>query len=235
MTERPRYEDLVGILPDWAIIEAIKQEEIIIDPLSKEPLPLADLVGPVSIDFHLGANLKVFKRDGFDTIDTRFTSREKIEEMMTPYHLEVDQPFVLEAGDFVTATTLEKLTLSDRIMGILDGKSSLARLGVLVHSTAGRFDPGFTGFPVMEIGTLLPHKRILLYRGGPICAFRFEKLASSVNRSYAAIANRSFQGGVVPEASNVARSGQVIHNLIDLSQSSPAENWEDSLLKEYNH
>ena len=87
-------------------------------------------------------------------------------------------------NEFVIATTLERLTLPDDIIGQLHGKSSLARLGVVVHSTAARFDPGWDGCPVLEFGTFLKGKKIIIYEGSPICAFSFEKLGARVERSY---------------------------------------------------
>ena len=92
-------------------------------------------------------------------------------------------PFILEPGAFAIASTCEVLKLPDNIIGRLEGKSSLARLGILVHSTAARFDPGWDGAPVLELGNLGP-KPAILYCGMAICAFTFEKLAFPVRRSY---------------------------------------------------
>lgn len=195
---------IIGTLPDWALKEYIKDGVIKINPL---PDAWEKLIDPVSIDFRLGYKLKVFKKDGHDTIDTRYTSRSEIEEMMQEINLQEGQPFILTSSDFVIATTLERLTLPADIVGHLHGKSSLARLGIVVHSTAARFDPGWDGHPVLEFGTFLPEKRILLYCGSPICAFSFERLASSVKRPYMERLNRSFGGTSEPEVSNISRSG----------------------------
>ena len=152
----------------------------------------------MSIDLHLGNTLKIFTPDGSNTIDTRYSDREDIERMMQVIKLKEGQPFVLSQGEFVIATTLETLILPDNIVGTLEGKSSRARLGILVHSTAARFDPGWDGKPVLEFGSLLPDKRILLYYGDPICAFSFDRLAYPVEKPYGGI-NAGQYGGDMPQ------------------------------------
>lgn len=193
--EKPSPFEIVGKLPDWAIKEHIKKGVIGIDPL---PENWEKKIDPVSVDFRLGNMLKVFTPDGSNTIDTRYSNREDIERMMQIVELKEGQPFVLSQGEFVIATTLETLVLPDNIVGTLEGKSSRARLGVLVHSTAARFDPGWNGKPVLEFGSLLPDKRILLYYGDPICAFSFERLAYAVDNPYGGVAAGRY-GGDVPQ------------------------------------
>src|SRR3989344_5186314 len=130
--------NFVGTLPDWSIKQHIKNGAIKIDPL---PENWEELVDEVTIDFHLGDQLREFTTDGLNTIDLKHTGREEMESMMRKITLKPGQPFILTENDFVIATTKEKLTLPDNIIGHLHGKSSLARLGIVVHSTAARFDP----------------------------------------------------------------------------------------------
>lgn len=193
-----------GILPDYILKEYISKGIIKIDPL---PEDWESLVSEVTVDFHMGYTLRIFKTDGRDVIDTKFSTREELESMMETITLKPGQPFVLTSEDFVIASTLERLTLPPDIVGHLHGKSSLARIGVVVHSTAARFDPGWDGNPVLEFGTFLTGKKILLYPGQPICAFSFEKLAAPVERAYMNKPTRSFGGTDLPEVSNIARSG----------------------------
>ncbi|MBI2599491.1 dCTP deaminase [Candidatus Daviesbacteria bacterium] len=141
--------------------------------------------------------------DGMNTIDTKFTNKEDMEKMMRLVELKPGQPFILTEHDFVIATTKEKLTLPNDIVGHLHGKSSLARLGVVVHSTAARFDPGWDGHPVLEFGTFLKGKRLIIYEGSPICAFSFEKLAAPVERSYKSSAKNIYGGSDLPKVSNI--------------------------------
>ena len=198
---KPALEEIIGTLPDWALREYIQQNIIKIDPL---PDNWESAVDEVTIDFHLGNKLRVFTSSGLNTIDTRFTSREEIESMMHLIELKDGQPFILSENDFVIATTKERLTIPDDIIGHLHGKSSLARLGIVVHSTAARFDPGWDGHPVLEFGTFLKGKRIIIYEGSAICAFSFEKMAHKVDRSYRRNPY-SYAGSNLPVASNIAR------------------------------
>ena len=195
-----RAEDIVGTLPDWVIKEHIKKGIIKIDPLPKD---WEKCVDEVTIDFHLGSKLRVFTDEGLNTIDTRYASKQDMEGMMRLVELKSGQPFILTEHDFVIATTYERLTLPDNIVGHLHGKSSLARLGVVVHSTAARFDPGWDGHPVLEFGTFLKGKKLVIYEGSPICAFSFEKLAASVERSYKKSPNNRYGGSHLPQVSNL--------------------------------
>ncbi len=192
--------DMTGTLPDWAIKEHIKNGIIKIDPLPKD---WDSLVDEVTIDFHLGDKLRVFTNEGLNTIDTRYATKEDMESSMRLVELKPGQPFILTEHDFVIATTKERLTLPDNIIGHLHGKSSLARLGVVVHSTAARFDPGWDGCPVLEFGTFLKGKKLVIYEGSPICAFSFEKLGASVERSYKNSPNNRYGGSDMPQVSNL--------------------------------
>lgn len=196
----PKNKDIVGTLPDWVIKEYIKKGIIKINPLPKD---WESSVDEVTIDFHLGNKLRVFTGDGWDIIDTKHTTKEEVEGMMKLVELKPGQPFVLSDKDFVIATTKEKLTMPNDIVGHLHGKSSLARLGIAVHSTAARFDPGWDGHPVLEFGTFLKGKRVVIYEGSPICAFSFEKLAAPVRRPYHRSPNNRYGGSSLPEVSNI--------------------------------
>ena len=193
-------QNIVGTLPDWVLKEYIKKGIIKISSLPKD---WEDSVDEVTMDFHLGNKLRVFSGDGWDIIDTRHTTKQEVESMMKLVVLKPGQPFVLSDKDFVIATTKEKLTLPDNIVGHLHGKSSLARLGIAVHSTAARFDPGWDGHPVLEFGTFLKGKRVVIYEGSPICAFSFEKLGAPVKRSYKKSPHNRYGGSDLPEVSNI--------------------------------
>ncbi len=193
-------QNILGTLPDWSIKEHIKKGIIKIDPMEKN---WEENVDEVTIDFHLGSKLRVFTDEGLNTIDTRYATKEDMESMMRLVELKPGQPFILTEHDFVIATTKERLTLPDDIIGHLHGKSSLARLGVVVHSTAARFDPGWDGHPVLEFGTFLKGKKLVIYEGSPICAFSFEKMAAPVERSYKNSPNNRYGGSDLPQVSNL--------------------------------
>jgi dCTP deaminase len=196
-SKKPDSTKIIGTLPDWGIIEHIQKDIIKIDPL---PQNWEHKVNPVSLDFHLGKNIRIFTSDGLDTIDTKFTTKEEMERMMPLVELKDGQPLILTKGKFVIATVLEKLILPKDIIGHLHGKSSLARLGVIVHSTAARFDPGWNGYPVLELGIMLDKKEVVIYQGAPICAFSFERLAYPTENTYLEKSNRKY-GDLIPGVS----------------------------------
>ncbi|OGE10339.1 dCTP deaminase [Candidatus Curtissbacteria bacterium RIFCSPLOWO2_01_FULL_42_26] len=190
--------DVVGILPDWVIENYIKDGTIKISPLTKNWKKDID---QVSMDFHLGLNLKLFKAGTYRFIDTR---RGLPDDAMEEINLSLGDPFILEPGSFAIASTLEVLKLPSDILGRLEGKSSLARLGILVHSTAARFDPGWNGAPVLELGNLGP-KPAILYCGMSICAFTFEKLSAPVSMPYAGSRSDRYSGSQKAVASKIEK------------------------------
>jgi dCTP deaminase len=121
---------------------------------------------------------------------------------MEEIHVEDGAPFILQSKDFLLATTKEEFTLPDDIMARLDGRSSLGRLGVVVHSTAARFDPGWQGKAVMELGNLGPMP-IVLYSGMRICALTFETLSSPCETIYLKKKNQKYGGQDTPQASKI--------------------------------
>lgn len=192
---------VIGILPDWAIEESIEKGLIKISPLEKNWRKNID---QVSIDFHLGNNLKLFRAGAYRFIDTR---RGLPADAMEEVNLRDGDPFILEPGAFAITSTLEILRLPADILGRLEGKSSLARLGILVHSTAARFDPGWNGAPVLELGNLGP-KPAILYCGMAICAFTFEKLAAPVRMKYEGSRSDRYSGSKIPVESRIEKHGK---------------------------
>ena len=165
------------ILSDRDIKKYIKEGKIKIIP---EP-NFQEQLGPCSLDLHLGNSFKTFKPTQYPYLDLK--RKADFEKVMEEITIEDDGPFILQPKEFVIAVTKEEIILSDDIMGRLDGRSSLGRLGLIVHSTAARFDPGWQGKAVMEMGNLgiMP---IILYVGMRICAMTFETLSSPVETSY---------------------------------------------------
>lgn len=138
-------------------------------------------LGPCSLDLHLGNNFKTFKMSRYPFIDLK--GGVDVEKMMEEIVIEDGGAFIMQPKDFVIAITKEEVVLPNNIMGRLDGRSSLGRLGLVVHSTAARFDPGWKGKAVMEIGNLgtMP---VVLYSGMRICAMTFETLTSPAEIPY---------------------------------------------------
>lgn len=190
-----------GILPDWVIEKYIREGIIQITHLSKN---WPNAIDQVSMDFHLGTNIKLFRGGTYRYIDTK---RGLPKDAMEEINLLEGDPFILEPGAFAIASTKEVLKLPPDILGRLEGKSSLARLGLIVHSTAARFDPGWHGAPVLELGNLGP-KPAILYCGMPICAFTFEKIAAPVKMPYEDSRSDRYSGSKEAIASKIGRYGK---------------------------
>jgi dCTP deaminase len=148
------------------------------------------LVQPSSIDVRLDRFFRVFNNSRYTHIDPA-EQQDDLTELVEPGG---DEPFVLHPGEFVLGSTLEIVTLPDDLAGRLEGKSSLGRLGLLTHSTAGFIDPGFTGHITLELSNVanLP---ITLWPGmkiGQLCLFR---LSSAAEHPYgSAVYGSRYQG-----------------------------------------
>lgn len=138
-----------------------------------------DAIQPVSVDLMLGDKFRVFKKTYIPIIDVK----QPLPDLTEVVGVEEGQPFYLHPGDFVLGITREWIGLPDDLMGRLDGKSSLGRLGLLVHSTAGFIDPGFRGRIVLEFTNVSPMP-ITLYPGMPIAQVSFYELTRPALRPY---------------------------------------------------
>jgi dCTP deaminase len=161
------------VLSDSDIKTAIEKGEIIIDPLDDSAIQ------PASVDLRLGSDLRVFDNHKFPVIDPMkpmpdLTRMVEIDELI---------PFVLHPGEFVLGVTMENIIVPNNIVARLDGKSSLGRLGLVVHSTAGFVDPGWSGRLTLELSNLanLP---IYLYSGMKVSQISFMKLTSPSRKPY---------------------------------------------------
>jgi dCTP deaminase len=157
------------LLSDRDILEAVASSRLRLDPW--EP----DLLQPSSVDMRLDRYFRVFNNSQYTHIDPAVQQ----DELTTLVEPKDEEPFVLHPGEFVLGSTLEVVTLPDDLAGRLEGKSSLGRLGLLTHSTAGFIDPGFTGHITLELSNVanLP---ITLWPGmkiGQLCLFRLSSPA----------------------------------------------------------
>jgi dCTP deaminase len=161
------------VLSDRTIKEQLAEGRIVV-----EPLDAAD-IQPSSIDLHLGDDFQVFRNSRYPYIDP---SREQ-EGLMERVTATAEEPFVLHPGEFVLGTTIERVALPADIVARLEGKSSLGRLGLLIHSTAGYVDPGWDGQITLELSNVanLP---IVLRPGMKIGQISFSMMTSAVDRPY---------------------------------------------------
>jgi len=188
-------------LSDVEIIRYLDQEKIII-----EPQPAPESISGVTVDVRLGNKFRVFEGHNAPFIDIsgpKGDVQKALNSVMSDeIILEGDQPFILHPGELALAMTLESLTLPADIVGWLDGRSSLARLGLMVHVTAHRIDPGWSGNIVLEFinAGKLP---LALRAGMPIGALNFETLSSPAIRPYNKRANAKYKDQNGADASRI--------------------------------
>lgn len=167
----------VMVLSDRDIKKALESGRIVIKP---EPDFKAQL-GSCSIDLRLGNVFRVFEHSKKPYIDP--AKKDYSNDITSEIVLKNNEQFIMQPGDFVLAVTLEHVKISPDLMGRLEGRSSLGRLGIVVHSTASTFDPGWDGKPVLELGNL-GRMAVALTVGMRVCAMAFEELSSPAEVPY---------------------------------------------------
>jgi dCTP deaminase len=179
------------ILSDVDIRKEIESGRIVIDPFD----PAA--IQPSSIDLHVDDRFRVFANSRYPYIDVKkeMPGLTEVVEVADP------DPFILHPGEFVLGSTLERVAIPDDMVARLEGKSSLGRLGLLIHSTAGYVDPGWDGFLTLELSNVanLP---ITIYPGMKIGQISFFRLSTPAERPYGSTETMSkYQGQRGPTAS----------------------------------
>lgn len=165
------------VLSDTDIKQALKSGKIKITPSPN----LESQLGSCSIDLRLGNVFRVFEYSKNAYIDS--SKKNGGDRITREIRVQNGEKFVMQPGDFVLAATLERVELPIDLMGRLEGRSSLGRLGIVVHSTASIFDPGWDGKCVLELGNL-GRMAVSLTPGMRICAMSFEELKSPANTPY---------------------------------------------------
>ena len=161
------------ILSDRSILEEISNGRIVIDPFEPKNLQ------PSSVDLHVDRNFRTFHTARYPFIDVK----KEMAELTELVQVEGDTPFILHPGEFVLGSTLERVALPEDLVARLEGKSSLGRLGLLIHSTAGYVDPGWDGYLTLELSNVanLP---ITIYPGMKIGQISFFRLSTPAERPY---------------------------------------------------
>lgn len=165
------------ILSDRDIKKALSTKRIVISPKPD----LETQLGSCSIDLCLGDTFRVFDHSRFPYIDPN--KKDFSNEVTKVVKVKKGDNFIMQPGDFVLAVCLENVKIPADLMGRLEGRSSLGRLGLVVHSTASTFDAGWDGKPVLELGNL-GRMAISLTPGMRICAMTFEELTSPAETPY---------------------------------------------------
>jgi dCTP deaminase len=181
----------MSVLSDRDIRRELEAGRVVIRPYAPGDLQ------PSSVDLHLDHSFRVFRNNRYPYIDVRAPQPDLTELI----RIEGDEPFILHPGEFVLGQTLEWVELPDDLVARLEGKSSLGRLGLLIHSTAGYVDPGWKGTLTLELSNVanLP---IALYYGMRIGQISFFQMTGPVERPYGSPELGSkYQGQSEPTAS----------------------------------
>lgn len=183
------------ILSDKDILKCLESGEIKISPFDKKYLQ------PASIDLHLDKHFLVFDTQKHHVIDPKLP----VDDMMREVTIDEDGAFILHPGEFALGLIFEKTGVSNRFAGRLEGKSSVGRLGVLIHVTAGFLDPGNSLQMTLELHNVsnLPIK---LYYKMPIAQIAFEELSSECLKPYSKEMGSKYVGDTKPRASQMWRN-----------------------------
>ena len=181
------------VLSDRTIKEELAAGRLVIEPLEEANIQ------PASIDLQLDRVFRIFRVTRRPFVDVR-QPMEDLTELVT---IEDKEPFIIQPGTFVLASTLESVTLPDDIVARVDGRSSLGRLGLLVHATAGYVDPGWTGKLTLELSNQ-SQMPIALYYGMKISQISFLRMSTPVDRPYGSESLASkYQGQTGPTPSRI--------------------------------
>jgi dCTP deaminase len=154
-----------------------------------------------SMDLRLGKYFKVYEHSKFPVLDPlkmdSFAGLTKLVEITNP-----EEPFIVHPGDFVLGVTMESVKLADDIVARVEGRSSIGRLGIIIHSTAGFIDAGFEGTITLEI-TNINRMPVALYPGMRVCQLAFEEMSSPAEVPYNMKKSSKYQGQTLPEESRL--------------------------------
>ena len=193
------------ILSDRTIRDQMEQGRIVIDPLGP------NAVQPASVDIRLDKEILIFRNSWRTHIDVM----EPADDVVDQVTIEEGRPFLLHPGQFALGSTFESVTIPDDIVARIEGKSSLARYGLLIHSTAGFVDPGWTGKLTLEfsnVGIL----GITLHRGMKIGHISFTQLSTPADNPYGSTSLRSkYQGQGGPATSKYYLDYQLLMDADD--------------------
>ena len=195
----------MAILSDKTIKEYLEEGKIVIDPLKDE-----QQIQPSSVDMRLGDEFKVFKVIRKPYIDPK--DEEDIAEYMESSTVPEGEAFIIHPNEFALATTQEYVKVPDDLVARVEGRSSMGRLGVTMHVTAGYVDPGFEGRITLEISNIgaMP---VALYPGQRVCHLVFETMTTPAELPYGhPKRNSKYMKQLKPESSRVKLDYELKNN-----------------------
>lgn len=184
------------VLSDRDLKKALKEKRLVIKP-AITPSQLGSCV----IDLRLGNTFRVFNHSSEVVIDPR--DLEMLEKITTLRSVKDGAAFILHPGEFVLASTKEYIEVPDDLTGRLEGRSSIGRLGVVIHSTAANIECGFRGHITLELANM-GHLPVKLYPGMRICSISFEELTSPAEVPYYRKKGAKYIGQKEPGVSRIA-------------------------------
>ncbi len=187
------------ILSDRDIRKKIDSGEIVV---TSEDGQHVTNINASSLDLRLGRFFKIYNHSQQAVLDPlhgeSLIDATKLIELKNP-----GEPFIVQPGEFVLGVTMEKIKIADDIVARVEGRSSLGRLGIIVHSTAGFIDAGFEGTITLEI-TNINRMPVALYPGMRICQLAFELMSSKADVPYSKKKTSKYQGQNLPQESKIA-------------------------------
>jgi dCTP deaminase len=184
------------ILSDGDIHSRLESGELVIEPLEDPELQIQ----PASVDLRLGKEFLEFEHANIPCIHPQ--SEAEIEEYVTETVVDDDKEFILHPGDFVLGTTMERVEIPDDLIAHVEGRSSLGRLAIVVHATAGLCDPGYQGQITLELSNL-GAAPVALAPGMRISQLTFTELSSPAERPYGEERGSKYQDQSGPQASRI--------------------------------
>lgn len=186
------------ILSDRDIKKAIESGRVKIESNQTE---LFSHIHASSMDLRLGNVFKVYEHSKYAVLDPK--NPKTFAQNMRIITIPDGEPFIVQPGEFILGVTQEKITVPDDLVVRVEGRSSLGRLGIIVHSTAGFVDPGFVGTITLEISNLnrLP---VALYPGMRVCQLAFEMMSSPAETPYNLKPHSKYQNQILPEESRLS-------------------------------
>jgi dCTP deaminase len=163
------------ILPDHEIRKLLEEGSLVIEPLEDPDMQIRS----AGVDIRLGNEFRLFKVSATPYIDIR----NKPENYTELVRVEDEKPFIIHPGEFVLGSVKEYIRMPDDLMGSVDGRSSLGRLGVVIHATSSSINPGWEGRFVLEI-TNIGKMPVAIYPGHRIAKLTLHRLSSPPERSY---------------------------------------------------
>ena len=194
----------MAILSDIDIKKYLDEGKIVIDPIKDEKQ-----IQPSSVDLRLGNEFKGFKISSKPFIDP--FDKTNLDSYMSSFEINDDEPFIIHPGEFTLATTFEYVKLPADIVARVEGRSSMGRLGITMHVTAGYIDPGFEGRITLEISNIgkMP---VALYPGQRVCQIVFETMTTPAAKPYGHEDRDSkYMGQTGPEVSRIKQDFDIVN------------------------